>query len=170
MCGQYECARRAINRAEVSKNLVLIWRSSSPVPGTSRAYDLGMSRREIPKQHPCSARTTQRTGGQWLHSYPPCKADAAGLTPPRYPHRYRSSDTNHGAFARTLLCSSAKIPERHWENESSTIILPLMQTPEVGSDLHPLGAPGRQDHGRGAHYRAFELRYLRPSFLPEGVR
>ena len=170
MCGQYECARRAINRAEVSKKLVLIWRSSSPVLGISRAYDLEVSRRTISKQLPCSARTTQRTGGQWLHLCPPCDADAAGLTPPRYPRSYRSSDTNHAAFARTLLCSSAKLPEWHWENERSIIILPLMQTPEVRSDPHWLGAPGRQDHGPGARHRAYELCYLRQPFLPEGVR
>ena len=165
-----KCSRRAINRAEVSKNLVLIWRSSSPVPGTSRAYDLGMSRREIPKQHPCSARTIQRSGGQWLHLCPPCDADAAGLTPPRYPRRYRSSDTNHAAFARTLLCSSAKIPERHWENESPTIILPLMQTPEVRSDLHCPGAPGLRDHGRGARHLAFGLHHSRRPVFPGWVR
>lgn len=171
MClANMKCSRRAINRAEVSRMLVLIGRYSPPAPGTSRTYDLEMSSREIPKQHPCSARTTQRTGGQWLHLCPPCDADAAGLTPPRYPRSYRSSDTNHAAFARTLLCSSAKIPEWHWENERSTIILPLMQTPEVRSDPHWLGAFGRQDHGPGARHRAFELCYLRQPFLPEGVR
>lgn len=124
------------------------------------------SRSNIPALH---ERHNELAVSGFIHIHP-AKQTRPGLTPPRYPRRYRSSDTNHAAFARTLLCSSAKIPERHWENESPTIILPLMQTPDVRSDPHWLGAPGRQGHGPGARHRAFELCYLRQPFLPEGVR
>lgn len=97
---------------------------------------------------------------------PPCRRnrfDADALS-----SRIGISDTHHARSSRSL--PAANIPERHWEHESSTVILPMMQRPEVTSDLHRPGASGRRDHGLGTRPRAFGLHRAHLTVFPEGVQ